>query len=639
MHNPSTSTRHNLISLGIVALVFTLVYLRFTSRLGLYWDEYMAFYMLDRDGFAPFLSVNADQGRPMQAYHMWLVHALWPGSQWLIAAIILANTLLYRQIVRWLMPEIPILATLAAVIYLVTPIVWMSTHLTNIVVEGALLIGLISVSLGYLAVRVERGWRWLALIVSLALIPWFLFTYEMILVIEFVQALLILRAVAPRARNLRDGLRRAILWLLPWITVAGAFAYYRFVLYETGGYWEVYASVDSSRFDNISVGEFASTVWEGVYENIVLAWPNMTTAVLQHGGIYPVSLVLALTVALYIGWTLWRTDAPTPRWRTAVLLLLMAGSGFLVALFSNIIVAIGDVPSGHHLYDVYSRFQVIRQLGIIALWLGLLLLPGVYLNRKIYAPLLAIVVAGAVYIGSAGRIYDHQEHIDTWVAERAYFASLADAIPGVAENTSIIAAPQFENPMSEFGAAVNFLGYIKGKLFYQDDTNYMRVAFIFSGNPPKFPAVTRFSDNFSYYWLGDIERSLLVYQGEDNCIHVLNPLRPLPAHLNIPSRLREMVLYPTTPDPATLIRDTPPTDTTLRERYLSIAGIEPYPCEIPTYDPPNPIADYSIELIDLYTDDTPVIIEDGSGRLNVHLPDKVFPNVPESAFKIGRAHV
>jgi hypothetical protein len=616
------------ISLGLIGLVFVLAYLRFTARLGLYWDEYNAFYMIDRHGFDVLLSLASDQGRPLQAHMLLLLHALWPGSQWVMAGVILVNALLVRQIIRWLVPSVPVLATLVAVVYLTTPIVWMSPHLTNIIVEGSLMWGLISVTLGYLAVRLESSLRWPALLGSLLLIPVFFFTYEMIIILEFVQALLVWRAVAPRALGWWDQLRRAALWILPWFILSSGLFYYRFFLYETAGYWAGYADITSERITETDT--LLTAIWTGIYENTVLAWPRLTQTVLADSGFYPISFVLALAVFSYALVTYRRGN--TTGQQQALTSLFVMTTGALLAIFGNTVVAVGQHDTGLHVQSVFSRVQVVSQLGIIAVWLGLLLLVTAYFPRTLGAALLGGVVAGGVYIGSAGRISYHQHHVETWALERTFLASLTEAVPGLADDAGIVYTPPFDNVVSDFGNAVNFIQYIKGKLIYQEDASYMLTEAILPGSPPDYPVYQTFTDGFSRYWLGDISRSILVYGDETGCAHLINPLRPLPTHLELPPRMRVFALDPAMPDPATVIRGTPPADTSLRERYYNLSAVTPPDCATPTYNPPNPAENHSLELIEVYTDDTPILIEDASGRLNVHLPDMIFPNVPDEAF-------
>lgn len=621
---------HNSLSLLLLLLLFVSVYARFVPQLGIYWDDYQAFYLIGRFGLSSSYSLALSQGRPIAAIGMYVLHSLFPIAHWIMAFVILANALMYRQVLRWIFPSVPVMATIAAVLYLVTPVVWMSAHLTNVTVEAPLFVGLLSLVLSRLSFDMKGIERWIVMFASLFLIPSYLYFYEIILILEFVRFSILLRYSYSKDVTLQQHLLLSFRRVLPWALVALAFFIHRFFIFQPTGYYAGYAQLDSALFENPL--HFLASSLSFLYSNAFVSWQHVVQEVLSNATLLLAPSILSILVFLYLMYTM--QSIPKQRGdRLWLVYLLTIIFGFTLAYLANLAVAISGRGASHVIYGVITRFQVTAQLGMIAIWTGTLFLLTNLRGRFLSSFLVSTLMAILVYFGASARITYHQMYIAQWNDKNALMSSLSDVIPDFRGDTTII----YNTTLTDFIVdeftyqPVSFIDQVTVSWLYgREDLSFITSDYVLVESPPEIMPVRNFSgERFETDWAGDLSRSILIYADNRGCVHLINPYEPLAPYPDVGRKLRSLALHPEIPNPNDLIITHPTSPAKTRTRYFPKSLRPNLEC---MSEMETDVDSQSVMLLDYYNDNIPVIIEDAEGRLNTHLPHLMFAEVDDDSF-------
>jgi hypothetical protein len=410
-------------------------------------------------------------------------------------------------------------------------------------------------------------------------------------------------------------IKRTILWAAPWLVILFAAAFHRFILFEPQGYWAGYTQVDWE--SNVNLANTLELALTGIYGNTVLAWPLLSEFIITNNHFTLTAVLLAVAVALITAMMAYNAPRETGSDRIMIASVIFIGLTIIVA--SNLILVFVERDPNYLLMDVSSRRQVSSQMGIIAVWVGLIALIGAFLPRWMRAVWLGGIMGAMVLLGGSARILWHQEFVDTWEGKRQFFFALAEQIPNIEDDVVIIRNTDYDTFFRGTDIAHLMFTYIPADLFYDNQTVYMidEYRVIPTKMAPSLPILVMDNGDFALRWVpDDFTRAIITHQDENGCVHIIDPSQPIPAHLNVTRLLRSLVLEAPA-DPEQFIRQAPPEDTTLRERYLP-PPTQPVNCNTPPEETTSP--ENALMALTGYEAETPIIIEDATGRANVHLP-------------------
>lgn len=513
--NPTATRSQRWLEIGFLVLVAVLTFGIFVHRFGLYFDDWVTVYILERLSFWHLLDLAQGQSRPMHAVLMALVGTNPLVSHAATFGLLVANMLMIRGLMRLIWPRIGVLATVIAALFAVYPGYWFRPVSIALVTESSLTMALASWLLAVYSVR-WNGWkRYTAAAVSMLLIPLYVLTYELPVGVEALRPLLFW-ALLPAATH-RERLRRALIHWWPWGLTLLAVIVYRMVIFEPTGF---YGSIDYN-----SVSEFnpirAVYLFVPIFvSQLFTVWfPQLNLAAFSSWTSLAIGIVIGLAALALV--TLGLRLRGIPPLMSTLIEILIAG---LLILFlgqtTQIISMKPPEPVGW-----LSRWNQISMLGAVMIWTSGIVLLGQRLLRSravlLAAPALALVIAsGAAVHVRIGNIY-----ADDWDAYRSLWWQLAEAAPYIADDTTLL----LEFPDLE---------YIQQRAFWPPPYQGLAAADLFFSNPrltafhyTSLPEFTWLGDpdsyeidngNWSISWRHHAARQVLLRM-VDGCLQVVDP--------------------------------------------------------------------------------------------------------------------
>src|SRR5690606_13873372 len=130
------------ISVIFITLTNLLVLGRFTPNLGIYYDEYVTFYVLERFGLPQLLDLAGGQSRQLASMLIGIANANATIGHILMFFFTTACALLLMYLLRRVFPHVPLISTLFGLLYLIYPIYFARVYLTILSVDGSLFFAL-----------------------------------------------------------------------------------------------------------------------------------------------------------------------------------------------------------------------------------------------------------------------------------------------------------------------------------------------------------------------------------------------------------------------------------------------------------------------------------------------------------------
>lgn len=458
MHTTSTGERYSgWVRFGLIFAVCLLTYGLFIHRFGIYYDDWVTYYLLRRFSFGHLLEMAQGQSRAMHAVlmgalgtHLLLTHAA-------IFAAHVANTWMMMRIIGTVWPAQKTLALFAALLAAVYPAYWFRPVNIAIVTEFSLTMALFSWLLGVWALRTSGMRRYVYAAGSMLLIPCYVLAYELPFGVEPLR-LLMFFALIPGA-GLIQRLKNTLMWCWPWILTLAAVGVYRVILFEPTGF---YASVGWNEVVGFQPGRIAEAFAPVFVDQILRAWALGIYNTLQ-GGALAWGIAAALGIGVY-AYGLWQTRraAQASTYRG---LLLMLGVGVIVLICGQLTQMITLKPP--QLSGWLSRWNQISMIGAALIWISALTMFGQLVLRKRAALLSLPLIALLIAIGGGAHVFNAQIFADEWDYQRSLLQQMSVIAPTIEDDTLIVIhAPQALGTRYPAFASFGYDTMIAVDLFY-----------------------------------------------------------------------------------------------------------------------------------------------------------------------------
>jgi hypothetical protein len=531
-------------SASLVVVITLLSHGVFASRLGIYYDAWVSYYLLSRFGLPELIELAWGQARPVAAIIMWL-HGNSPLVSHLMMFVLYVSIgLLLLYLLRRLLQKYQGVATLITALFLVYPAYWIRPTSTATTVDASLLFFLLSLAATYRAVR-GNGWqRWAWVLLSLVLVPAYFFTYELPFGLETVRPLLIWAALAARSPEhaWRTRLGQTTLWSLLWVTPAALLLIYRLYIFAPSGY---YASIE---YNTLAATDNGSGL-TGIIERALIASGDVllnswllhlrTLASQQSAYAWLVGVVAG---ALAFGYT-WRFKLQLPPPRTLFVILAIALTATVSGLLP-IVIARESIP----ITGMDSRWAYVATVAGAAVVVAFIALVTTLWLKEPGRRLAGLVIALLIGVGAVLHTRNSEAFVYDWEQQRAFWWGMAARIPDFEDNTTII----IDHPYARGQGRILTLyeTAIAGDLFYNNPTlTAVELQFAASGATPGF-----FAGDWRVDWTINLERAVVVSMDESGCIRIIDLRQPLPEGVTLANMPNGLELL--TPDPATRIRET-----------------------------------------------------------------------------------
>jgi hypothetical protein len=543
---PTPNQSQRWLEIGFLVLVAVLTFGIFIHRFGIYLDDWVTVYILERLSFWHLLDLTQGQSRPIYAVLMSMVGTDPLVSHAVTLGFLIVNLLLIRGLLRLIWPRIGVLATVIAALYAVYPGYWFRTASMALITEISLTMALVSWILAIYSVR-WRGWRrYVAAAVSMLLIPLYVLTYELPVGVEALRPLLFW-ALLPAATH-RERLRRALIHWWPWGLTLVAVVLYRLVIFEPTGFYDIVNHNALARPDLVSLVRLFLLV---IPMQLVGVWfdPLNSVAFQDVGGLLIGAILGMGALALMLRRSPLK-DMP-PSTRSLIGMLLVGLMIMVLGQATQVITMKPPLAVGW-----LTRWNQISMLGVVLIWCSLIMLISHRLLRQRAVLLIAPAFAFLIAAGGVVHVRIGSFYVDDWDAYRSLWWQLAEAAPYIADDTTLL----LEFPDLE---------YIRQRAFWPPAYQGMVAADLFFDNPrvtalhytslPEFAALgdpDTFeidNGNWSFSWRHFADRQVLLRM-VDGCLQVVDP-----AHLDRYSLSRRVRAIAETlaPDPRQFFVEVP----------------------------------------------------------------------------------
>ncbi|MEO0595297.1 MAG: hypothetical protein AAF126_04240, partial [Chloroflexota bacterium] len=213
---------------------------RYTFSLGIYYDEYVTFYVIERFGWRELINLAGGQAREAAGILIGLAHTNYAIGHIMMFVISTGCALLLMWLIRRVFSDATWLGGLVGLLYLLYPAYFMRVYLTALSIEGSLLVLLISFVMSYFAVREKGILRWLLVVLSILAMPLYISFYEMSVVAEILRPFVILAAMRDKSdgQSLFSLFIDACKWSVLWVIAGGVVVVDRLILFEPYGFYE-----------------------------------------------------------------------------------------------------------------------------------------------------------------------------------------------------------------------------------------------------------------------------------------------------------------------------------------------------------------------------------------------------------------
>ncbi|MEO1287405.1 MAG: hypothetical protein AAFV93_06525, partial [Chloroflexota bacterium] len=213
---------------------------RYTFSLGIYYDEYVTFYVIERFGWRELINLAGGQAREAAGILIGLAHTNYAIGHIMMFVISTGCALLLMWLIRRVFSDATWLGGLVGLLYLLYPAYFMRVYLTALSIEGSLLVLLISFVMSYFAVREKGILRWVLVVLSILAMPLYISLYEMSVVAEVLRPFVILAAIRDKSdeQSSFSLVIDACKWSVLWVIAGGAVVVDRLILFEPYGFYE-----------------------------------------------------------------------------------------------------------------------------------------------------------------------------------------------------------------------------------------------------------------------------------------------------------------------------------------------------------------------------------------------------------------
>ncbi len=545
--------REPICAVGVVLLVCILTYGIFVTRLGIYYDDLVWVYMLQRLSLSQFIDIQWGNARPLFAVVTWLQGNNALLAHGLMFVMHIAICLLLLRLLRFALPGMRLLALAAVVLYAVYPVYWLRPVNVAMGLESGILFMLLSLTAG-LAALTARGLRRAGLAaLSLGLVTLSFFTYESALVLELARPVLIALVCFRQPGSLRGRALRTVAWSALWVGYVAMLVGYRLFLFESTGF---YASIGYNPVvlptDVETFSAYTSELSRSV-SGVFTAWGDQLARLNAEPNIV-FSLgggLAALAFALY-GLAFARNERPG--------LLRLAGAFVIgAALLAAGLVPVLLTGNGRNISTegLWSRAYITSVIGAGLMLAALVLYIIIPTLRRagVYAGLL--VLAALIGVGTAAHMRNAATYAAIWERQREFWWQLGWRVPDVLDGTLIIMDYQIGREQYSYET------FALGDLFYR---NPSVVGLEAQSVLPEGGGFIFDNGNWSFGWRYTLERAILAWQRPGQCLRIIDPAQPLPEGVDLSEPARN--LLPLLPDPDTIIRRTPQREFTDRGLFL-----------------------------------------------------------------------
>lgn len=544
--NPTTDRSQGWLEIGFLVLVAVLTFGIFIHRFGLYFDDWVTVYILERLSFWHLLDLAQGQSRPMHAVLMALVGTDPLVSHAATFGLLVANMLMIRGLLRLIWPRIGVLATVIAALFAVYPGYWFRTASIGLVTEASLIMALVSWVLAIYSVR-WHGWRrYTAAAVSMLLIPLYVLTYELPVGVEALRPLLFW-ALLPAATH-RERLRRALIHWWPWGLTLLLVIVYRLVIFEPTGFYDIVNHNALARLDLVSLVRLFLQI---IPMQLIGVWTDPLNAVafLDIGGLLIGALLGGGTLALMLRSRVLKDVSP---WTRRLLGMLLVGLAITVLGQATQVITMKPPLAVGWL----SRWNQISMLGAVMIWTSGVVLLGQRLLRSravlLVAPALALVIAA----GAAVHVRIGSFYADDWDVYRSLWWQLAEVAPYIADETTLLLEfPDLDYVQQGAFWPPAYQGMVAADLFFDNPRvtalHYTSLPeFALLGDPDSYEID---NGNWSISWRHYADRQVLLRM-VDGCLQVVDPAQL--ERYNLRPRVQRLA-SPLAPDPQRFFVEVP----------------------------------------------------------------------------------
>jgi hypothetical protein len=534
------------LEIGFLVLVAVLTFGIFVNRFGIYLDDWVTVYILERLSFWHLLDLTQGQSRPIYAVLMSIVGTTPLVSHAVTLIFLVVNLMLIRGLLHLIWPRIGFLAVVVAALYAVYPGYWFRTASMALITEISLTMALVSWILAVYSVR-WRGWRrYAAAAVSMLLIPLYVLTYELPVGVEALRPLLFW-ALLP-APTFRERLRRMQAQWWPWGLTLVAIVLYRLVIFEPTGFYDIVNHNALARPDLASLMLLFLAVF---FVQIAGVWfdPLNSAAFQDVGGLLIGAILGAGVLVLMLRRRALKDAAP---WTRTLLGMLLVGLLIMVLGQATQVITMKPPLAVGWL----TRWNQISMLGVVLIWCSLLMLLGRRLLRQRAMLLVAPAFAFLIAAGSAVHVRIGNFYAEDWDAYRSLWWQLAEAAPYIADNTTLLLEfPDLDYIQQRAFWPPAYQGMVAADLFFNNPrlTALHYTALMESGWLDSADIYVIDNGNWSFGWPHYADRQVLLRM-LDGCLQVVDP-----AHLDryILSEDVRAIAETLAPDPQQFFVDVP----------------------------------------------------------------------------------
>ncbi len=530
----------------LVAATCLLTFGVFVPFLGIYYDDFVSFYILERFGVDRLLDLVWGQARPVFAFLFWL-----PQNNVLIAHTLMlgfhiANGLLLLSILRRAVPKLPLLGTLVAVLYAVYPLYWLRPTVIALAIDGAASLFLLSVALGLHALRFQGTRRGLLALASLILMPIYFFSYELMFPLELFRPLLFWLVIGSNGQTDRLRWRRVVIGYLPWFLMTAALGIYRLLIFEATGF---YANIDYNSPEiptslDAAFNEFARFI-PLFQQELVGTWLYHVPNALS-GGVLPLLAGVAIAAALVAYAIRFRSVAVGSSGNLRRVLLLLFLSGIAVMVAGQLTTWVSEASRLPTVEGIRSRWHLASSIGVCIAWAAAALFLASFISRKHLPAVASLLLAPMIVVGSALHIRNSQDFVTEWRQELDVWWQLAWRVQDLKEGTLVILPSQTWTARNS--ATFLYEPLIQGDLFFDNPT-------IVGGRLTRELLRNRSyvidNGNWQMRWEWEFENAILLYVNAAGCVDIIDPTEPLPEGVSLSPAEQELLAV--LPDPDTRI--------------------------------------------------------------------------------------
>jgi hypothetical protein len=536
----------------VVVLVCLLTFGIFTPQFGVYYDETVSIYILDRFDFMHLLQFVWGQARPMNAPIRWLLRDEVFGSHLTMLAVHTVNATLILFLLRYVLRGYLFPALLASILYCVYPLYWFRPAVVNLAIDGSLCFFLCSFALGLAAVHLHGWKRTLSFALGMIFLVFYVFLYELPFPLEIFRPLFFWRASATETSDNRERLKRTFWRSLPWLIAAGSLGIYRLFIFQNSGFYKA-INYNVPGFDTKpgQLGARAEVIWDQLATTWSVHIPQIYQSNVTLGAVIAASVIVLCFLHFWLFRRYLNADATSNQ--TVCRSMALAAAGLMTMVLGQVAVAAArQLPE---IDGLASRWNLIAAAGAGIIFVAIATLICNALLRKHAMLALAFLLSPMIGAGTILQVQNDQQFIHDWIAQRDFWWQLAAKIPDVEDRTTIIVDHHYRAARDRPILIYEML--TMGSMFYHNPTVSVINA------TEAIPGRWSFDNGtWDISWSYDLDRAILVHMSGE-CLTVIDPRVPLPDGVTLtPSAARLLPML--SADPARLIKSK--TDRTFEAR-------------------------------------------------------------------------